>query len=95
MTTMLLPALLLCFILLLLVAVYYRPPKSWDEIEAEDRKRATEKGMEHTAWVEARARKKHAVFQRLLGVKSLLATTTVVCNVVQLRNSLTIFSPSL
>ena len=55
---MLLPALLLCFILLLLVAVYYRPPKSWDEIEAEDRKKATEKGMEYTAWVEARAKKK-------------------------------------
>ena len=55
---MLLPALLLCFILLLLVAVYYRPSKSWDEIEAEDRKKAAEKGMEYTAWVEARAKKK-------------------------------------
>ena len=55
---MLLPALFLCFILLLLVVVYYRPPKSWDEIEAEDRKRAAEKGMEYTAWVEARAKKK-------------------------------------
>ena len=55
---MLLPALLLCFILLLLVAVYYRPPKSWDEIEAEDRKKAAKKGMEYLAWLEARAKKK-------------------------------------
>ena len=55
---MLLPALFLCFILLLLVVVYYRPPKSWDEIEVEDRKRAAEKGMEQTLLVEARAKKK-------------------------------------
>ena len=68
---MLLPALLLCFILLLLVVVYYRPPKSWDEIEAEDRKRATEKGMEYPAWVEARAKKKARSIPRLLGVKSI------------------------
>ena len=53
-----LPAILLCFILLLLVVVYYRPPKSWDQIEAEDRKKAAEKGMEYTAWVESRAKKK-------------------------------------
>ena len=53
-----LPAILLCLILLLFVLVYYRPPKSWEETEAEDRKRAAEQGMEYTAWVEARGKKK-------------------------------------
>ena len=82
-----LPAILLCLILLLFVLVYYRPPKSWEETEAEDRKRAAELGMEYTAWVEARGKKKPEGFRRVLGVKYLPETTTVVCNAAQQRNS--------
>ena len=53
-----LPAFLLCFFLLLIVVVFYKGPKSWDEIEKEDREKATRKGLTYAAWLEARAKKK-------------------------------------
>ena len=52
-----LPAFLL-FFLLLIVVVFSKGPKSWDEIEKEDREKATRKGLTYAAWLEARVWKK-------------------------------------
>ena len=47
-----------------MVIVFYRPPKSWEEIEAEDRKKAASQGITYATWVEARAKKKARVIPK-------------------------------
>ena len=73
-----------CFLAVFFLVAYrcgvHKGPKSWDEIEKEDREKATRKGLTYAAWLEARAKKKeHEPFPNLFEERCLLETIINVC----------------